>query len=153
MKIVARLLIVLCLLGAAPAQAPCPTMQLAATAVQASASTRDVVSTDGRVMHVARQPLLAFNDFTNASVTLTEGQISLNVGLTPSGSKRWADFTVNNVGVTVAFMVGDKVVMAPRIKDPNSASGFMVGPMERAEAQKLADSINRKCVPAATDGR
>ncbi len=120
-------------------------MLVTATAVQASSSTRDVVSPDGATVHVAREPLLTFDDFTNANVTLTEGQLVLNIGLKPPGAKRWMDFTARNVGSRVAFLVDDKVLRMPTIKDPNTGAGFLIGPFERAEGQKLADSINRKC--------
>jgi preprotein translocase subunit SecD len=132
-------------------------MLLTATAVQARTGTRDVVSdvvsSEGRVVHVSKQPLLAFKDFTNAYVTLTEGQVVLNIGLTRSSSKRWVDFTAKHVGSTVAFVVGDKVVRIPTIKDPSTGPGLLIGPFSREEAQKLADSINHKCVPAVAEGR
>jgi len=151
MKVDSRTLMVLCLLGAASVQAdaadaPCSTMLLTATAVQASSNTRDLVLPDGGIVHVTREPLLTFHDFTNATVTLTEGRIVLNIGLIPSGSKRWVDFTAKNVGSTVAFIVDDKIVRRPRIMDPNTGSGLLIGPFSRAEGQKLADSINQKCV-------
>ncbi|MCU1336752.1 MAG: preprotein translocase subunit SecD [Bryobacterales bacterium] len=130
----------------AAAGVPCPTMLVTTTAVQATSSTRDVVSSDGTVVHVTRDPSLTFNDFTNANVTLTEGHFVLNIGLTPSSAKRWADFTAENVGRAVAFIVGDKVVRKPTIKDPITGSSFLIGPFSRAEGQKLAGSINNKCV-------
>ena len=136
---------VLAAVEVASAGAPCPAMLVTTTEVQAGAATRDLVSSDGSVVRVARQPLLTFDDFTSASVTLTEGQIALNIGLTPSSSKRWMEFTARNVGARVAFIVDDKVVRKPRIMDPNTGSGFLIGPFSRAEGQKLADSINHKC--------
>ena len=150
MKIVAGMLIVIWLPGAAlvhgdRADAPCPTMLLATTAAQSSPGTRDVASPDGRVVHVTVEPLLTRKDFVSANVTRTEGQFVLNVGLTPSSSKRWVDFTARSVGSRVAFIVDEMVVKTPTIKDPNTGSGLLLGPFLRAEAQKIADAINRKC--------
>jgi preprotein translocase subunit SecD len=123
-------------------------MLVTTTAAQASATTRDLLSSDGRIVHVTIQPMLTLSDFTDANVTLTEGQIVLNIGLTPSSSKRWIDFTAKNVGSTVAFIVDDKVLRIPRILDPSTGPGFLIGPFPKAEAEQLADSINHKCVPA-----
>jgi preprotein translocase subunit SecD len=151
MRTAPKALMVSCLLVGALVQADsagqsCSTMLVATTAVQASTHTRDLKAPDGGIVHVSREPLLTFDDFTSANVTITEGQIVLNIGLTPSSSKRWVDFTAKNVGSIVAFVVDDKVVRKPRIMDPNTGSGFLIGPFSRAEGQKLADSINHKCV-------
>ena len=151
MRTAFKSLMVSCLLVGVSVQAdgagqPCSTMFVATTAVQASTHTRDLKAPDGVIVHVTREPLLAFDDFTNANVTVTEGQVVLNIGLTPSSSKRWVDFTAKNVGSTVAFIVDDKVIRKPRIMDPNTGSGFLIGPFSRAEGQRLADSINHKCV-------
>jgi preprotein translocase subunit SecD len=129
--------------------ARCLTMQMTTLEATAGIGTRDITSPDGAVVHVSKEVLLTRNDFTDANVTLTEGQIVLNVGLTPEASKRWVDFTTNNVGRTVAFVVGDRLVRSVKILDPNRGAGFLLGPLPKPEAQLLADSINQRCVPDA----
>ena len=144
-------LVACCLLGVvsrALSAAPCPMMLVASTTGEAASGIKDFTLPDGRVAHVKGQPVLTFKDFTEAKVTGTGRQVLLSVVLTPAGSKRWMDFTANNVGVMVTFIVDNKVVVAPRIVSPSKGAGLSVGPFDRAEAQKLADAINRGC-----DGR
>jgi preprotein translocase subunit SecD len=97
---------------------------------------------DGKTVHVSQKPLLTLRDFTNAHVTLTEGQIVLNVGLKPEPSGRWIKYTTDHVGSMIAFLVNDRVVMFAKILDPNDGKGFLVGPLDKAEADKLAEAIN-----------
>jgi hypothetical protein len=68
-----RVVMLLCLVRAAPVEAvpadpPCPTMLVTATAIQASTRTRDVVSPDGRLVHVSREPVLTPTSRTPVSV-------------------------------------------------------------------------------------
>ena len=51
----------------------------------------------------AHPPRLTLNQFTGANVTLTEGQIVLNVGLTSEAAGQWRAFTAKSVGQVIAF--------------------------------------------------
>ncbi len=122
----------------------CPTMEVSVVADKPEGSMRRITSDDGRLVSLNEKPLLTISDFTHASVSLTEGQIVLNVSTTPAGAKRIQTFTANNVGKQIAFLVNGRLIRIARILDPITGKGFMLSPFVRDEAEKLADAINHK---------
>ncbi|MCU1338548.1 MAG: hypothetical protein JWO19_4129 [Bryobacterales bacterium] len=122
----------------------CPTMEVSVVADKSGDSVRSISSADGSLVSLNEKPLLSIDDFTDASVSLTEGQIVLNISMTTDAAKRIQMFTANNVGKQLAFLVNGRLIKKARILDPITGKGIMFSPFVRDEAQKLADSINHK---------
>ena len=122
----------------------CPTMEVGIVAEKPEDAARKISSPEGKRISLTGTPLLTFGDFTDANVSLTEGQIVLNVSMTTTSAKRVQTFTANHVGKMLAFVVNGRVIRTPTILDPITGKGFLIGPLGRDEAQKLADSINHK---------
>jgi preprotein translocase subunit SecD len=132
----------------------CPTMEVSIVADKSMNSTRHISSPEGELISLTEIPLLTINDFSDANVSLTEGQIVLNVSMSPESAKRVQAFTANHVGARIAFLVNGRVINTPRILDPITGNGFLIGPFGRDEAQMLASSINQKesgCGPPRKD--
>ena len=140
---------------ATPFSPTCPTMELSVVADKPDGSTRSITSEQGKAISLTETPLLTIVDFKDANVSLTEGQIVLNVSMTTEGAKRVQAFTANNVGKMIAFLVNGRVTNVLKILDPITGNGFLIGPFLRDEAQKLAESINHReigCQPFEQDG-
>jgi len=138
--------IVYCVVSAqtrAPVTPTCPTMEVI-VADTAGDATRSISAGDGKLVPLTRTPLLTIGDFTDANVSLTEGQTALNVNMTSDAAKRIRTFTANNVGKQIAFLVNGRLLKIAKILDPITGKSFMLSPFVRDEAEKLADSINRK---------
>lgn len=118
-------------------------MEVSIVADNTTRSARQV-SSEGKVIPLAEKPLLTMADFTDANVSLTEGQIVLNVSMSAESAKRVRDFTASHVGTKMAFLLNGRVINTPTILDPITGKGFLIGPFTRDEAQKLADSINQR---------
>src|SRR5207248_3480024 len=88
----------------------CPTMEVSIVADKRDDSTRRMTTDDGRRISLNEKPLLTIRDFTDANVSLTEGQIVLNVSMTTDGAKRIQMFTANNVGKQIAFLVNGRII-------------------------------------------
>ncbi len=121
----------------------CPSMQVHQVVGKSESSARAVRS-EAAILYVDKHPLLTFNDFTSANVSLTEGQIVLNVNLTRESAKRIQAFTASHTGQRLAYIVNGRVVKVPKILDPITGTGFLIGPFPQAEGQALADAINGK---------
>jgi preprotein translocase subunit SecD len=106
--------------------------------------TGTVAAPDGALISLTDTPLLTIGDFTGANVSVTESQIVLNVSMPTESAKRVRTFTANHVGTRMAFLVNGRVINTPKILDPITGQGFLIGPFGRDEAQKLADSINHR---------
>ena len=126
------------------AQVPnCQTIEVSIVAERSGPSTRQIVADEGKRIYLTAKPLLTNNDFTHATVTLTEGQFVLNLDMTAESAKRVQMFTESNVGKEMAFLVNGCLVRMPKIRDPIVGNGFLIGAFGRDEAQKLADAITR----------
>ena len=128
-----------------PQHTRCPAIEVSVVADAPTDSTRSVPMTDGGTIFLTRTPLVTSADVTGAHVSLTEGQYVLNVDVTAEGAKRVQRFSERNVGRTLAFLVDGRVLRTPRIRDPITSNGFLIGAFERAEAERLADAINDCC--------
>lgn len=124
----------------ANAEPVCPRMEFVVVDDQ---GPRAITEPDGKVLHLKAAPLLTMIDFTGATVTLTENQIVLNINLDHDGAQRIQEFSKNNVGTTIAFIVDGEVVRTAKILDPIHFDGFLVGPLDRAKADSLANTINK----------
>jgi preprotein translocase subunit SecD len=119
-------------------------MEVSIVAGKSMGSTRHLSSPEGELIYLTEKPLLTIDDFIDANVSLTEGQIVLNVSMSSESAKRVQAFTANHVGTRIAFLVNGRVINTPKIRDPITGKGFLIGPFSRDEAQKLAYSINQK---------
>ena len=130
----------------ATAQTPvvprCPMIEVSVLADTPTQAGRTFSSHQGAPVRVTATPLATMNDFTNATASLTDGQIVLNVTLNPAAAQRVQAFTSRNVGKHLAFIVNRRVIQTPKILDPITGNGFLIAPFERDEAERLAASIN-----------
>ena len=127
------------------ASATCPAIEIGAVADAPGDSTRPATLDDGKQISLTRTPLITNADITGAKASLTEGQWGLNVDVSEQGAKRVQDFSKQNVGRTMAFLVEGKVHSTPRILDPITGKGFLIGTFDQAEAERLATAINNGC--------
>lgn len=127
-------------ISTARAEPACPQMEFV---VVDDHGSRTITEPDGKVLHLKAAALLTLADFTGANVTLTENQIVLNVNLAPDGAQRIRRFSKANVGTRIAFIADGEVIKTAKILDPIQFDGFLVGPLEQAKAEALADTINR----------
>lgn len=136
-----------CLGCAAPPDehAACPAIEVSAIADAQSDSTRPVALNDGTQISLTKTPLVTSADITGANASLTEGQWVLNVNLTDEAAQRVQDFSKQNVGRTMAFLVDGKVHRAPKILDPITGKGFLIGKFDQAAAERLATAIRNAC--------
>jgi len=143
----ALLMICVCLGCGTPSDqsAACPAIEVSVVADVQSDSTRPVTLNDGTTIHLTRTPLVTSADITGANASLTEGQYVLNVDVTDEGAKRVQVFSKQNVGRTMAFLVDGKVQRTPRIMDPITGKGFLIGVFEQADAERLATAISSGC--------
>ena len=125
-----------------PTAPPCPMIEVSVLADTPTQAGRTFSSSRGTSVRVTPTPLATMNDFTNATVSLTDGQIVLNVTLNPPAAQRVQAFTSRNVGKHLAFVVNQRVIQTPKILDPITGDGFLIAPFERDEAERLAASIN-----------
>jgi preprotein translocase subunit SecD len=125
--------------------AACPAIEVSAVVDVQGDSTRPAALNDGTRILLATTPLVTSADVVGANASLTEGAWVLNVDVTESGAKRVQDFSKQNVGRTMAFLVDGRVQRTPRILDPITGKGFLIGVFERAEAERLATAINNGC--------
>jgi len=141
------LMICVCLGCGTPAHpsAACPAIEVSAVADVQSDSTRPVALNDGTKIPLTRTPLVTSVDITDANASLTEGQWVLNVNVTDAAAKRVQDFSKQNVGRTMAFLIDGKVHSTPRILDPITGKGFLIGGFEQADAERLATAISNGC--------
>ena len=142
------LLIFACLGCGTPSDqsAACPAIEVSVVATMQSDSTRPVALDDGTKIPLTRTPLVTSADITGANASLTEGQWVLNVDVTDEAAKRVQDFSKQNVGRTMAFLVDGKVHNTPRILDPITGKGFLIGgAFKQADAERLATAINNGC--------
>jgi preprotein translocase subunit SecD len=124
---------------AGSAAVSCPRFEIAIVDDQAK---RAIPDEDGSIVHVDSPSLLTTADFTGADVSLTDGQIVLNINLSHEAGLRIQAFSREHVGVKLAFILDDHAVKVARILDPIHKDGILMGPFARAEADKLAASIN-----------
>jgi len=143
------LLLTICLLincSTLLAQRPrCPAIEVSVVADVQSDSNRSITLTDGRQVLLTHTPLLTSADITGAHASLTEGQYVLNVDVTVESAERVHLFSERNVGRTLAFLVHGQVLRTPTIRDPITGNGFLIGPLERVQAERLADAVNTGC--------
>lgn len=125
--------------------AACPAIEMSAVEEVQSDSTRPVALDDGTKIPLTTTPLVTSADITGANASLTEGQWVLNVDVTDEAAKRVQDFSKQNVGRTMAFLVDGKVHRTPRILDPITGKGFLIGRFEQADAERLATAISSGC--------
>jgi preprotein translocase subunit SecD len=98
-----------------------------------------------RVVEVGATPLLSTRDFERAGdIVWVEGRPGFEVALTDTGSAKLAKLSKENVGESLAFIVGGKLLMTPTIRDPILADGFLLTTSGgEDEARQLAAIVSR----------
>jgi preprotein translocase subunit SecD len=82
------------------------------------------------------------DDLISAEVIDWNTQSKVKVTLNKEGRRKFAEFTLNNIGKNAAMIVDDKLVSAPRINAQITQGIFLiVGLLSQDEAQTIADSI------------
>jgi preprotein translocase subunit SecD len=77
-----------------------------------------------------------------------EGQPGFEVTLTEAGSAKLAKLSKENVGKSLAFIVGGKLLMTPTIRDPILADGFLLTTSGgEDQARELAAIVSRAVEP------
>lgn len=105
-----------------------------------------------RIVEVDATPALSSKDFRSAGdVVWVEGQPGFEVALTKAGSAKLTKLSTENVGKSLAFIVGGKLLMTPTIRDPIVADGFLLTTSGgEKEARELAATVSR-ALDRATD--
>jgi preprotein translocase subunit SecD len=103
-----------------------------------------------RVVELGAAPILAAKDFKSAGdIVWVEGQPGFEVTMTEAGSVKLEKFSTENVGKSLAFIVGGKLLMTPTIRDPIAADGFLLTTSGgEDEARELAAIVSRAIDPA-----
>lgn len=97
-----------------------------------------------RTLEVEPETLLGPGDFASVGdVEWTEGKPGFDVTLTDSGAGKYERISSENVGRTLAVIVGGRVLMTPKILDPVRAQGFLLTMEDAREAARLAASIRQ----------
>jgi preprotein translocase subunit SecD len=104
-----------------------------------------------RVVEVDSTPMLSARDFESAGeIIWVEGRPGFEVALTDTGSAKLAELSKENVGRSLAFIVGGKLLMTPTIRDPILADGFLLTTSGgEDEARKLAAIVSQALGPAS----
>lgn len=77
------------------------------------------------------------------------GNFEIRFSLRPEGTKRFGDFTSQNVGKQLAIVLNDVIKSAPNIKEPiTGGEGVITGDFTRDEAEDLALVLNSGALPA-----
>lgn len=74
----------------------------------------------------------------------------VTIELTEQGRLAWWDFTTTHVNKTVELLVGDRVIMAPRVNEPITGGRLMLyGDLSGAQAAELARALKARELPLA----
>lgn len=126
-------------------RAACPAVEVSAVADVQTDSTKVVALNDSTNILLSRTPLVTSGDVTGAKASLTDGQWVLDLDVTDAAAERVQDFSNQHLGRTVAFLVDGKVQRTPRIADPITGKGFLIGGFNQADAERLAAAIRNGC--------
>src|SRR5882672_5778903 len=81
----------------------------------------------------------------NCSMLLAQRPTCPAIEVSVESAERVHRFSERNVGRTLAFLVDGQVLRTPTIRDPITGHGFLIGPLERVQAERLADAVNTGC--------
>jgi preprotein translocase subunit SecD len=91
-------------------------------------------------------------DDANATPNNRGAGFEVNLAFKASGSKKWADFTSNNVGKQAAIVLDTEVVSAPRIDSPIlNGHAAIYGHFNQKQAQNLANVLKYGSLPLSFD--
>ena len=89
-----------------------------------------------------KAPVLTEQDFTQAEVATKEGVSTLKIKMSADGVRKMKAFTEQNVGSLLALLVDGHLIKAPVIRAPITGPGLDIDPLEKHQAEKLAEIIN-----------
>lgn len=106
---------------------------------------RPLATCDGeRVRYVLDRPILTGDDVAEADAFPDQSGAGWTVGIrfTSAGERAWADFTADNTGKQVAFVVDGTVISAPTIQEAIlSGETRITGSFTKQEAEELAGRL------------
>ena len=123
-----------------------------ATAITASGTVTATTETNPATIAFSGQvfpTVMSGPDLQTASVGFDQfNQPDINFVLTGSGTKKFSDYTTNNVGKFLAITMDKKVIEAPRIQGPiTGGNGQITGRFTLAEAQSLVIQLKYGALP------
>ena len=99
-------------------------------------------------------PILLGKEVNNARDGFDErsGGVTINMNMTPSGAKRWAQITENEIGNEIAIVLDQIVYTYPTINEKiPTGSSVISGNFELREAQDIASILNAGQLDAKVD--
>jgi preprotein translocase subunit SecD len=127
------------------APAPCPAIELTEVADTPTDYSRPIALDDGTTILISRTPVVTTRDITGATTAQVESGWVVSYTLNEGAAKRLQEFTEQHVGRSLATVVDGKVTGTPRIAGP-VVGGYRIGPMNRADAERLAMALSNNCV-------
>lgn len=85
-----------------------------------SSPCREMNDPQGNVFNLQTKPVMSFTpeNVSEASLAFSEeGRKSVHITLTPEAGEEFAQITRGSVGKILAIVVGDKVIIAPQVRD------------------------------------
>jgi preprotein translocase subunit SecD len=111
----------------------------------------DTSITQGRsqMIVVRKRVVVSGENLIDAQPTFQQGQPVVSFRFDAVGGKRFGDATAQNVGRSLAIVLDDRVISAPRIREPIlGGSGVITGSFSVQEAQDLALLLRAGALPA-----
>jgi len=95
-------------------------------------------------------PVITGEDLTNAQPAFDQnGRPSVSFSFDPAGSRRFGDYTRDNVGKLFAIVLDDEVISAPQIREPiPGGSGQITGNFTVESSTRLAVLLRAGALPA-----
>lgn len=138
--------VVAVVLGSAGAQASaagrCPRIELAGVLAAPAPHARKVSLRAAGAVLLARRDLVGPTDVAKAYVNVTEGQTVLNLSFKADAAARVRAYTASHVGGEIALLLDNRPLRTMKVLDPIKGDGILIGPVDRAEAEALAQRIN-----------
>ena len=99
---------------------------------------------------VERRPIITGEMLTNSQVTTDQnGQFAVSLQFNPTGGKRFADATSQNVGKLFAIILDGKIISAPQIRTAIlGGTGQITGSFDAQSAGDLATLLRAGALPA-----
>lgn len=111
----------------------------AAAACLVAAAANAQAPTDELQMHVIEESAtFKKGDIVSAEVGAENGRTVISISLSPDAAKRFATLTEKHVGKPMQLVIGDRILMTPRIQTPITGGRVQItGPFSRAEAEAM----------------
>ncbi len=102
-----------------------------------------------RQILVRKRVIVSGENLVDAQATFQDGQPVVSFRFDSIGGRKFGEATSNNVGSSLAIVLDDEVISAPRIREPIlGGSGVITGNFTVPEAQDLALLLRAGALPA-----